>query len=94
MGIGVIKMTVYEIPNIEHCTVDPVGDPVIGYTITSHNGWYIHINDGFEEGANIYKTCVALRYDHDWSDVQIVAEADLPPEAEICGDVKLPVETE
>lgn len=78
-------MTVYEIPNIEHCTVEEIGDPVVMYRITSDDGWYIHINDGVEETANLYKTCVALRYNHDWSDVQIIAAEDLPEGAEIAG---------
>ena len=76
-------MTVYEIPNIEHCTVRLVGDIV--YRINSNGGWYIHLNDGDEETANIYKTAVALRTDYDFSQVQIIAEADLPEGAEICG---------
>lgn len=76
-------MTVYEVPNIEHCDVRAVGDPVVGYRINSHEGWYIHVNTGLEETANVWKMAVALRADFDFSLVVILAEADLPPEAEI-----------
>ena len=76
-------MTVYEVPNIEHCTVRPLGNPVVVYRIKSNEGWYIHLNDGDEEAANAWKTSVALSADFDFSIVQIVAEADLPEGAEI-----------
>lgn len=77
-------MTVYEIPNIEHCSVEPFAGGGI-YRIISEDGWYIHLNDGDPETANLYKTAVALLATYDFSLVQIVAEADLPPNAEICG---------
>lgn len=80
-------MTVYEVPNIEHCTVRPLGDPVVVYRINSNEGWYIHLNDGDELAANAWKTAVALSVDFDFSIVQIVAEADLPEGAEIYGIV-------
>ncbi len=76
-------MTVYEIPNIKHCTVMPVG--VLGYRIISNNGWYIHLNDGDAETANIWKGAVVLLSNYDFSQVEIRAEADLPEGAEICG---------
>ena len=87
-------MTVYEIPNIEHCTVEEIGNPAIMYRITSHDGYYIHLNDGDEETANLYKSAVALRAAYPFEQVQIVAEADLPENAEICGNVKPPTVTE
>lgn len=80
-------MTVYEIPNIEHCTIEEIGNPVVGYRINSNEGWYIHLNDGVEDTLNIYKTAVALPVSYDFSQVEIIAEADLPEDAEICGDV-------
>lgn len=83
-------MTVYEIPNIEHCTVEEMGNPVFAYRICSKEGWYIHLA---QAERPIYKGAVALRYDFDFSTVQIVAEADLPPDAEICAEVGKP-ETE
>lgn len=82
-------MTVNEIPNIEHCTVTPVGDPAIAYRINSLAGWYIHLNDGDEETANIWKGAVILPAGYDFSQVEIRAEADLPEGAEICGDIAL-----
>lgn len=81
-------MTVYEIPNISHCDVVPVqsGNTVLGYTITAHDGWYIHLNDGNEETANAWKGAVLLLASYDFSLVEIRAEADLPEDAVICGD--------
>ena len=84
-------MTVYEIPNIEHCTVQEIGNPVMGYRINSNEGWYIHLNDGDVDTANIWKTAVGLRYDYPFEQVQIVAEADLPSDAHICAYVNKPV---
>lgn len=83
-------MTVYEIPNIEHCTVEEIENPVIMYRICSNEGWYIHLTQSEEL---MFKTAVALRYDYDFSTVQIVEEADLPPDAEIYAEVGKP-ETE
>ena len=83
-------MTVYEIPNIEHCTVTPVGNPAIAYRINSHEGWYIHLNDGIEDTANIWKGAVILSTGYNFSQVEIRAEADLPEGAEIFGDVTEP----
>lgn len=85
-------MTVYDIPNIEHCTVSPIG--TIGHRIIAHEGWYIHLADelpGYDEDGNptkIYKTVALLRTDYDFSLVEICAEADLPDNAEICGVVE------
>lgn len=76
-------MTVYEIPNIEHCTVTPIANM---FRIIAHEGWYIHLNDGDEETANIWKGAVILLATDDFSMVEIRAEADLPEGAEICGD--------
>lgn len=80
-------MTVYEIPNIEHCNVREVGSPAVMYRISSKEGWYIHLNDGDEGAEHIWKTAVALSAKYDFSLVQIVAEADLPEGAEIYGIV-------
>lgn len=80
-------MTVYDIPNIEHCTIEVIGNSASpsGYRITAHEGWYIHLNDGDEETANIWKGAVALRAAYNFSQVEIRAEADLPEGAEIFG---------
>lgn len=75
-------MTIYDVPNIEHCYVRPLGDPVIGYRIEAHEGWYIHINNGIEETKNWWKTVIGVRTDFDFSLIDIRAEADLPPDAE------------
>lgn len=77
-------MTIYEVPNIEHCEIESVASGRM-YRITSEPGWYIHLNDGDPETANLYKTAVVLFTTYDFSLLQIVAEADLPPDAEICG---------
>ena len=77
-------MTVYEIPNIEHCDVTEVaGGRMFG--IVAHEGWYIHLNDGDESTANVYKGAVILRADRDFSTVEIVPESELPEDAEILG---------
>jgi hypothetical protein len=76
-------MTIEEIPNIEHCDVSmPTSRR---YVLRAHEGWYIHINDGDEETANMWKTVTSLMVGQDFSQVEIRAEADLPPDAEICG---------
>ena len=77
-------MTVYEIPNIEHCTVTPRLNGAM-YMITTNEGWYLHLNDGWEETAHDWKTVAILNADYDFSQVEIRAEADLPPDAIICG---------
>lgn len=81
-------MTVYEIPNIEHCDVTAVG--TIAYRIVAHSGWYIYQpeNDpstAEEENKKYYSTVAILRTDYDFSKIEITAEADLPENAEICG---------
>ena len=78
-------MTVYDIPNIEHCTVTPKANGAM-YLIQSHDGWYIHLNDGVEDTENIWKTSVGLSANYNFAQVEISAEADLPEGAEICGD--------
>jgi hypothetical protein len=70
-------MNVYD---LQHVTVVAVGNPAVGYTITADEGWYIHLP---EHEENSYTTIVILRTDYDFSTVQIVAEADLPADAEI-----------
>ena len=80
-------MTVYEIQNIEHCTVEEFGNPACMYRIISNEGWFIHLNDGIADAINTWKTAVALPDDYDFSIVEIRAEADLPEDAEIYGIV-------
>ena len=76
-------MTIYEVPNIEHCTVIPVANNTM-YYISAHEGWYMHLNDGDEETANIWKGSMILRADDDYSQLEIRTEADLPSDADIC----------
>lgn len=85
-------MTVYEIPNIEHCDVTERLNGRM-YQINTHEGWYIHLNDGIEEFENEWKTVAILQSTYDFSRVEIRAEADLPEDAVICGDTNQP-ETE
>jgi hypothetical protein len=87
-------MTVYEIPNIEHCTVEEIGNPAVMYRITANEGWYIHLNNGIEDTANVWKTVVAINARIDMSIVQIVPESELPEDAEILGTVTPPTVTE
>ena len=81
-------MTIYECPNIEHCDIETIANTL--YRIRTHEGWYIHkANDlpgGTEEEPTIvYKTVAIVPMTYDFSEMEIVAEADLPPNAEICG---------
>lgn len=82
-------MTVYDIPNIEHCDITIIANTL--YRIVAHPGWYIYQADnspGIDENGNptkIYKGAAILRMDYDFSMVEITAEADLPDNAEICG---------
>lgn len=77
-------MTVYEIPNIEHCTVTEKANGLM-YLIQAHEGWYIHLNDDVEDTANLYKRSVGLSVSYDFSLVQIIPESELPTDAEIAG---------
>lgn len=76
-------MSIYEVPNIEYCTVEEIGDPLIFYRITTNDRWYIHRNDGDGETAKTWKTATMLRYDEDPAILQIVHESVLPEDAEI-----------
>ena len=75
-------MTVYEIPNIEHCTITPMG--TFAYKIKSNEGWYIRLNDGDEETANVYKTVVILATGYNFEQVEVVSKSNLPEGADIC----------
>jgi hypothetical protein len=72
-------MNVYDLQNV---IITPVGNPITGYKINSVVGWYIHLP---EHDDFVYKTTVILRTDYDFSTVQVVAETDLPIDAEILG---------
>lgn len=87
-------MTIYDIPNIEHCDIGTVGTSY--YRIFAHEGWYIHLPTnlpGEDENGNptkVYKTVAIFRTDYDFSTIEITAEADLPENAEIMGDINNP----
>ena len=74
-------MSVYD---LQHVTIEEVGNPAIGYRINTLPGWCIHLPQHEEL---MYTTAVLLRADYDFSTVQIVSVNDLPEGAEICGDV-------
>ena len=74
-------MSVYD---LQHVIIEPIGNPAIGYRITTESGWYIHLPQHEEM---TYTTAVVLLASYDFSTVQIVAEADLPEGAEIDADV-------
>lgn len=81
-------MTIYEVPNIEHCRVEEIGDPVFFYRLFANDGWYIHLNDGDEETANLWKTVTGIGVNQDLTIIQIVPESELPEGAEICAVYK------
>jgi hypothetical protein len=74
-------MTVYEIPNIEHCTVTEFSNGGM-FRIVTNEGWYIHLPQHEE---NSYTTAVILRETYDFSTVQIIPASELPPDAEFNG---------
>jgi hypothetical protein len=75
-------MTVYEIPNINNCRVDPLGNPVIGYTITANEGWCIHTT---AHEVNEYARAIIIPITYDMSTIQILEIATLPEGSEIHG---------
>lgn len=87
-------MDIYDIPNIEHCDVSNIG--TMGWRVIAHDGWYIHKSTdpgGVDENGDVtkrYFTVALIRNTEDLSGIEITAEADLPSNAEICGDVSNP----
>lgn len=83
-------MDIYDIPNIEHCDVSPIGTS--GWRVFAHEGWYIHKPTdlpGVDADGNptiIYRTVAIIRNTENLAGIEIIAEADLPENAEICGD--------
>lgn len=80
-------MTIYDIQNIQHCTVTPVGS--IAFRVKAHDGWYIHKATDMpggkeEEPTVIYRTCVIIALSEDMSGIEIVTADNLPDNAEIC----------
>lgn len=89
-------ITKQDLLNIPHIAkVEEMGNPLILYRVTTESGYFIHQTtwEDDEELAKMYKTCTGIYPDEDISTIQIVAEADLPADADICGgDVKPPLE--
>ena len=79
-------MTVYEIPNIEHCTVTSMVNGGM-FRIITNDGWVISLPD-YEE--NTYSTAVVLRNTFDFSTVQILPVSSLPEDAVINGETIKP----
>lgn len=73
-------MTIYEIPNIEYCTVRAIG--TVGYQIIANDGWCIHTANHAE---NEYALMISIRADYDFSTIQILETATLPEGSEIHG---------
>lgn len=70
-------MTVYEIPNIEHCTVRQIGN---AFKITTNEGWVIHL-PSYED--NVYSTAIILLATDDFSVVEILPISSLEGDYEI-----------
>ena len=88
-------ITKQDLLNIEHIAkVEEFGNPVYMYRVTTESGYFIHLKmwEDDEAVAKMYKTCTFVYTNYELSDIQIVAEADLPADAEICGGVKPPQE--
>lgn len=75
-------MTVYEIPNIEHCTVTPMANGRM-FRILTNDGWVIKMP---EYAENEYSMGVILPATDDFSVVQILPVSSLPEDAVINGD--------
>lgn len=84
-------MTIYDIPNIDHCEVEFMSETTV--RLWAHEGWYIHKSTDFpiedDDGNQIgvmYRTVVIIFIDReDLSGIEITAEADLPPGSQIFG---------
>ena len=81
-------MTIYEIPNIEHCTIRAIG--AVGYQIIANDGWCIHTAN---HGENEYALMISIRADYDFSTIQILETATLPEGSEIHGENNNDVES-
>ena len=80
-------MTVYEIPNIENCTVREIGNPVVIYKINTNEGWVIKLPT-YDD--NVYSTAVGLNVNFDFSTVQILPISSLEGDYEINNDTVQP----
>lgn len=82
-------MTIYDIPNIEHCDIETIG--TMGWRLRAHDGWYIYkstnpvIEDLNGNQCKLYQTVVAVRNTENLAGIEITAEVDLPDNAIING---------
>ena len=72
-------MSVFDLPHIQEPV--PVGTSGI-YRIYTEEGYWMH-RPSF--GENVWKTATIVYPSDDLTQIQIVAEADLPEGAELCG---------
>lgn len=70
-------MTIYDIQNIDKCSVEEIGNPLIFYRITTNEDWLIYCNENDENVNNIWKTVTLLRVDEDPSIIQIMKKEDV-----------------
>lgn len=72
-------MTVYDLPHVAN--VREIGTSG-NYLISMEDGYWVH-KDAF--GENVWKQATVIYPTDDLTAIQIVAEADLPEGAELCG---------
>lgn len=85
-------MTVYEILNIEHCTVTPMFNGGM-FKIEANPGWYICLHEeteGDDSNVTSWTTLVFLQSSYNFAQIEILAEEDLPEGAEIHGNTDEP----
>jgi hypothetical protein len=80
-------MSISDIKNIEQCELFAMGSTA--YRIIAKEGWYIHNKESIDGGTEdnptkIYKKAAIIYNQTDCSNIEITAEKDLPPNAEIC----------
>ena len=89
----ITKQDLEAIPHIAN--VEQLGNPALMFTVTTENGYFIHQTtwDDNEDLSNVWKTVTGIYPDEDINTIIILAEADLPENADICGGVIPPTET-
>lgn len=89
-------ITLEQLNQIPHITPYQNGNPAFSFDIEADEGYFIHLTtwENNAEIAKLYKTFTTVYPDDDINIIQIVAEADLPADADICGGVKPPSVTE
>lgn len=90
-------ITKQDLENIPHiASVSQVGNPALAFKVRTESGYYIHQTtwDEDEDLQNVWKTVTYIYPSEDINTIIILAEADLPENADKCGDVKPPSVTE